>query len=156
MPQFRRAGYTVAAFIATALVSGPASGGQNTGSAPQNARDEADKKPSLSLKATPPLGFSPLRVHLVAELKGGANDFADLYCASVEWDWGDGTVSENSEDCDPYEAGKSQIRRRFTADHTYRYSDSFRVLIRLKQKSRIVSSSQANIQVRPGIREGSE
>ena len=66
-----------------------------------------DKKPSLSLKATPPLGFSPLRVHASVDVRGGADDSADFYCPAIEWDWGDGTMSESSEDCDPYEAGKA-------------------------------------------------
>jgi hypothetical protein len=141
MPQFRRAGCTVVAFVAAALVSGPASG-------------QGDRKPSLSLKATPPIGFSPLKVHAVAELRGGADDYPEFYCASIEWEWGDGTVSESGEDCDPYEAGKSAIRRRFSADHTYRISDAYKVAFRLKQKTRVVATGTANVQVRPGAREG--
>jgi hypothetical protein len=145
----------VAALLA-ALVSVPAWGGQQNGTAPQPGRNDADKKPSLSLKATPPVGFSPLRVSLVAELKGGANDYADLYCTTVEWDWGDETISENTEDCAPYEAGKSEIRRRYSATHTFRYQGNYRVYIRLKQKDKVVAASTANVQVRAGIREGFE
>ena len=37
---------------------------------------DEDKKPSLSLKATPPVGFSPLRVRLVVDVRGGADDSA--------------------------------------------------------------------------------
>jgi hypothetical protein len=152
MPHFTRAGCTLAAVVAVALCSGPAAGAQ-VGASSQESR-ETPKKPSVSLKATPPLGFSPLRVHAVAEVNGGANDYPDFYCASVEWDWGDGTISENSEDCDPYEAGKSTIRRRYAADHTYPVADAYKVIFRLKQKTRVVGSGQANIQVRPGAREG--
>ncbi len=155
MPHQRRTACTVVAAVAAVMLSGPAAGGQSGSSAAPNQRD-GDRKPSLSLKATPPIGFSPLKVRAVAELRGGANDYADLYCTSVEWDWGDGTVSENAEDCDPYEAGKSAIRRRFSADHTYRFGDSYKVQLRLKQKTRVVASSQVNIQVRPGARDGSE
>ena len=81
---------------------------------------DQNKKPSISLRANPPVGFSPLRVVVTAELKGGANDYEDFYCASVEWDWGDDTKSESKADCDPYEAGKSEIKRRFVAEHTFR------------------------------------
>ena len=80
------------------------------------------KKPSLALKASPPVGFSPLRVRVVVDARGGADDYADFYCPSIEWDWGDGTISENSSDCDPYEAGKSSIARRWSAEHIYRQS----------------------------------
>ena len=72
------------------------------------------KKPSLSLKASPTIVFSPARVVVSAELKGGAEDNAELYCPSLEWDWGDGTRSESNADCEPFEAGKSTIQRRFT------------------------------------------
>jgi hypothetical protein len=78
-----------------------------------------DKRPSLSLKVTPPLGFSPLRVHASVDVRGGADDSIDFYCPAIQWDWSDGTVSETSEDCDPYQEGTSTIRRRFSSDHTF-------------------------------------
>jgi len=109
------------------------------------------KKPSLSLRATPPVGFTPLRVHVVADIRDGSDDYAEFYCAAAEWDWGDGTVSENSSDCDPYEAGKSTIRRRFTADHIYRQQGQHRVTFRLKQKTKQVAAVSTNVQVRAGV-----
>jgi len=117
-------------------------------------RDAADKKPSLSLKATPPAGFAPLRVHLTVDVRGGANDNAEFYCPTVQWDWDDGTVSENSEDCDPYEAGKSTIKRRYSADHTFRLSGDYRLTFRIKQKDKVISSATATLTVRPGATEG--
>src|ERR1041384_4440014 len=138
----RRALFTLAALAA--LVAGL--------SAAQ--RDAADKKPSLSLKATPPAGFAPLRVHLVVDVKGGANDYAEFYCPTVQWDWDDGTISENSEDCDPYEAGKSSIKRRYSADHTFRLSGDYRLTSRLKQKDKVISSATTTLTVRPGANEG--
>jgi hypothetical protein len=117
-------------------------------------RDGADKKPSLSLKATPPAGFAPLRVHLAVDVRGGANDYADFYCPTVQWDWDDGTISENSEDCDPYEAGKSNIKRRYSADHTFRLSGDYRLTFRLKQKDKVIASTTTTLTVRPGATEG--
>jgi len=38
------------------------------------------------------------------------------------WEWGDGTESEATQDCDPYEPGTSTIKRRYTATHEYRES----------------------------------
>ena len=113
-----------------------------------------DKKPSLSLRATPPVGFSPLRVRVVVDVRGGADDYADFYCPSIEWDWGDGTVSEASSDCDPYEAGKSSIQRRWTSDHIYRQSGGYKIMFRLKQKNKAIAVSSAQVQVRAGMREG--
>ena len=109
-----------------------------------------DKKPSLSLRATPPVGFSPLRVRLVVDVKGGSDDYADFYCAGVEWDWGDGTVSESSSDCDPYEPGKSRIRRRFTVEHVYRQRGAYKIIFKLKQKTRQVGAATSSVEVRAG------
>jgi len=109
------------------------------------------KKPSLSLRITPPVGFSPLRARLVVDVRGGDNDYADFYCPTVEWDWGDGTVSSSSEDCDPYEAGKSEIRRRFSIEHVFQQAGGYRVAFRLKQRDRVVGSSSVTVQVRAGL-----
>jgi hypothetical protein len=135
------------------------------------------KKPSIKLKANPTVGMSPFRVVVTAEVTGGSDDFEDFYCASVEWDWGDGTTSQSKEDCDPYEAGKSQIKRRYTQEHTYRSASmstspfassdtsdvsnsqqgvQMRIRFMLKQKNKTVGSSQTTVQVRPGLRDGME
>ena len=108
-------------------------------------------KPSLSLRATPPAGFTPLRVRVVAQLRDGSDDYEEFYCASVEWDWDDGTVSERSVDCDPYEAGKSKIQRRFTAEHIFRQPGQHRISFRLKQRDEVVAFTSASVQVRTGI-----
>lgn len=96
------------------------------------------------------MGFSPLRVRAVIDVRGGSDDFAEFYCAGMEWDWGDGTVSESASDCDPYEAGKSTIKRRFTADHVFRQEGTQKIVFRLKQKTKVVGSATASIQVRAG------
>jgi hypothetical protein len=118
-----------------------------------NAQRDEDKKPSLSLKATPPVGFSPLRVRVTVDLRGGPDDYAELYCPAVEWQWGDDVASENSEDCEPYQAGKSAIKRHYSAEHIYRQAGGYRITFRLKQKDRVIASGAGNVQVRAGIRD---
>jgi hypothetical protein len=113
-------------------------------------------KPSVSVKVTPIIGFSPARIVLTAELRGGADDYEEFYCATVEWDWGDDTRSESKTDCDPYEAGKSEIKRRFTIDHVYNIAGEYRVEFRLKQKNKVVGRGTADVKVRPGVRDGGE
>ncbi len=143
----RRAFRSLAALLALTLLDGvmvPLSGA---------ARQEENKKPSLSLKATPPISFSPAKVRVAAEVRGGADDYEDFYCPTIEWDWGDGTISENAEDCNPYEAGKSTIRRRFSAEHTYRMSGNFKVVFKLKRKAKTIAATSVIVQVRPGLRE---
>ena len=143
-----RAGFLTVAALATALAAG----------GPVNAvqRSDDNKKPSLTFKATPPVGFAPLKVRVVVDLKGGANDYSDFYCATVEWDWADGNISGSGEDCDPYQAGKSEIQRRFTAEHTFRQGGDYEVAFRLKQKSRVVDYSKGTVRVRSGIYDDSE
>jgi hypothetical protein len=126
-------------------------------------KGEQNKKPSISLRANPPVGFSPLRVVVTAELKGGANDYQDFYCASVQWDWDDDTKSETTADCDPYEPGKSEIKRRYIGEHTFRSMSSndlsrepppvlqFRVKFHLKQKDKIVGSGSTTVEIRQGV-----
>jgi hypothetical protein len=111
------------------------------------------KKPTLALKATPMMSFTPAKIRFVAEVKGGPNDYEDLYCPSVEWDWNDDTTSESTADCEPYQAGKSEIPRRFTIEHVYKVAGTYRVQIRLKKKSRVVMSANVFVQVSPGVRD---
>jgi hypothetical protein len=144
MTDQRRALCTLAALAAALMAS----------VLPSAAQKDADKKPSLSLKATPPAGFAPLRVHVAVDVKGGPNDYADFYCPSIQWDWDDGTVSETSEDCQPYEAGKSSITRRFSSDHVFRLSGEYRLTFRLKQKNKVISSATSSVTIRPGAAEG--
>lgn len=120
-------------------------------------KDKAEKeKPSLSLKASPMMTFSPAKIVLTAELKGGANDYEDYYCPTVEWDWDDGTRSESGMDCDPYEAGKSEIKRRYTVQHEYKTAGTYKVAIRLKRKDKTLVSANVTVQVRPGLRDPGE
>lgn len=118
------------------------------------AVEQEKKKPSISVRATPLAGFSPLRVSLTAELKGGDDDFAEFYCPTVEWIWGDDTRAESSADCDPYEAGKSEIRRRYSVNRVFQTAGNYKVEFRLKQKDRIVGAGSITVQVRPGVRDG--
>lgn len=116
----------------------------------------ADKnKPSLNIRATPISGFAPMKVSVTVAVQGGADDYQDFYCPSVEWDWDDGTKSEEKVDCEPYEAGKSAIRRNYRAEHKYEFGgQDFRVQFRLKQKNKTVASTSTTIRVQPGIRDG--
>jgi hypothetical protein len=143
MTQLGRAFCTLVAVFLLASSSGSAGAVQRDG----------DRKPSLSFRATPPVGFSPLRVRVVVDVRDGADDYAEFYCPSIEWDWGDGTVSESSEDCDPYEAGKSAIKRRFSAEHVFRTSGTYQVYFRLKQRDKTIAAANGNIQVRSGVRD---
>lgn len=123
-----------------------------SGVAPTAQDEDEARRPSLSLRATPLVGFTPLRTRIAAELRDGDDDYAEFYCPTIEWDWGDGTVSESSEDCDPYEPGVTEIRRRYSTEHIFRSPGNFRVTFRIKQQDRVIAITTANIRVRGGFR----
>lgn len=118
----------------------------------KDAKDADARRPQVRLKAQPVIAMSPARVVLTAELVGGPNDYEEFYCPTVEWDWGDGTQSESTNDCAPYEPGKSEIKRRFTVEHTFR-AGAYRVMFKLKRHDKALGFATVNIQVRPGLRE---
>jgi plastocyanin len=125
--------------------------------APADAQADSKKsKPSITVKSTPVVGFSPARMVVTAELRGGDDDYQDFYCATVEWDWGDDTRSQAGADCEPYEAGKSSIKRRFTIDHVFETAGDYRVEFRLKQKNKVVARGTTEVKIRPGIRDGGD
>jgi hypothetical protein len=137
-----------------ALVAATAGAGQpqDKASKDKESDKDKDKRPKLSLTARPPIGMSPARIAITAELVGGPNDLEDFYCTTTEWDWGDGTESETTADCEPYEAGKSTFKRRFTVEHIFR-PGRFRVTLRLKKHDKAVSSATVMVDIRPGIRD---
>jgi len=142
----------LASASATCLLMLAAAGASGSPSPQKNDTGGDPKRPKLTLKAQPVIAMSPARIVLTAELVGGPNDYEEYYCPTVEWDWGDGTHSESTNDCAPYEAGKSEIKRRFTVEHVFR-AGMFRVSLRLKRRERAVAFATVNIQVRPGLRD---
>jgi hypothetical protein len=92
----------------------------------------------------------PVRVVGMVELKGGDDDFEEYYCPTIEWNWDDGTVSESSNDCEPYERGKSVIKRKYTVTHPYRQGGRYRITFKLKQKSKVVGGANAVVQLLGG------
>jgi hypothetical protein len=122
-------------------------------SAAAGGDQDKDRKPKLSLRANPAVSFSPSRIYFSAELRGGPDDYEEYYCPTVEWDWGDGTESEANLDCEPYESGRSEIKRRYSAVHVYQYSGRYTVVLRLKRNNKVLVASNTSIQVRPGPRD---
>jgi hypothetical protein len=115
------------------------------------AREQGGKKASLSLKAAPAVSFAPARVVVVAEIKGGPEDSEEFYCPTVEWEWGDDTVSTAEADCDPYSAGKSAIKRRYTIEHRFKNPGGFKIILRLKKGTKVIATANTLVQVRAGL-----
>ena len=114
------------------------------------AQDDGEGRPELTLRASPRVGFAPADILFVAELRGGADDWEEFYCASLEWDWDDDTRSESTPDCDPYEAGTSRIRRRFSMRHRFEYGGRYEVRFRLLNRDDPVASARTIVELRGG------
>jgi hypothetical protein len=149
MNSVRRSAWACAmCFAITAMVT------DVTGTAGEQKDDknkDQDPRPKVSLRAQPVIAMSPARVVLTAELNGGANDFEEYYCPTVEWDWGDDTRSEATNDCEPYQSGKSEIKRRFTVEHVYKRAGNYRISFRMKRRDKTVGAATTNVQIRPGL-----
>lgn len=117
------------------------------------ARAGDGERPELTLKATPLVAFTPAQIRLAVEVKGGQDDYEAFYCADIEWDWGDETRSELRSDCEPYEQGKSEIKRRYMVTHTYRIGGQYRIVFRLKRGDNVVGSATTTVQIRSGLRD---
>lgn len=112
--------------------------------------DQGKGKPSINVRVSPAVAFAPARIVATAEIVGGADDFQDFYCAKVEWSWGDSTQSEASDDCDPYVAGESKIRRRYTNEHKFEFAGNYDIRITLRQGKKSVGSGTVTVRVRDG------
>src|SRR5258706_16215522 len=77
----------------------------------------AERGPSLDLRPSPRLVRYSGEVLLTAQLAGGS-DVEELHCPRVVWSFGDGSVSAQQSDCEPWSAG-TRIERFFQARHLY-------------------------------------
>jgi hypothetical protein len=114
------------------------------------AQPRTPAKPSMSVRVAPAMAFTPARLVVTAELKNVGQDDATFYCPTVEWDWGDGTQSEERPNCDPFEAGVSQVRTRYVKQNSYHSAGRFRVTLRLKRGNDVVLTGSTSVTIREG------
>jgi hypothetical protein len=111
-----------------------------------DTKTEKARRPTLVLKMDRSVGIAPMRVTLTADLIGGADDYQDFYCPAIEWDWGDGTQSESSFDCQPYQPRISKIVRHFSVEHHFEEGE-YCVTFRLKSDEKQLASADAKLLV---------
>ena len=107
------------------------------------------KRPTLGVRVSPRMGFSPISVIAMAELTGG-EDIEDFYCLAIEWDWDDGSKSLQDSDCEPYQQG-TKIERRFSSEHYYSRGGSYNIRAALKAQERVVATNAFRLVVRQGL-----
>ena len=104
-----------------------------------------DDRPELTLRARPQIAFAPVEISFTGLVRGGRDDYEEFYCVSAEWDWDDGTRSESIFDCEPYEPGVSEIRRRFSRRHSYDRGGRYEVRLTLKRRDDVVELVRTSI-----------
>ena len=112
---------------------------------PADAQAQDDERPELQLRARPNLAFPPAEIVFTGRLRGGADDDERYYCVSAEWDWDDETRSESIFDCEPYEPGVSEIRRRFSRRHTFDLGGRYEVRLTLKRQDDVVQLVRTSV-----------
>ena len=110
------------------------------------------KRPTLGVRVSPRMAFSPVGVIAMAELTGG-EDSEDFYCLAIEWDWDDGSKSLQDSDCEPFEPG-TKIERHFTSEHYYSRAGSYNIRARLKAQDRVIAANAFRLIVRQGLPSG--
>ena len=110
-----------------------------------------DDKPELTLRASPNASLAPADILFVGRLRGGKDDHEEFYCLNAEWDWGDGTISQSSFDCEPYEPGISEIRRRFSRRHSYQTGGRYQIRLHLKRGNETIETARTNVRIQGGL-----
>jgi hypothetical protein len=139
--------------LVLAISAGPANGARDK---EQDKEQKDSKRATLVLRANPPIAFSPARIVVTAELRGGTGSEAELYCPDVEWEWDDQTRSEAAQNCEPFVPGSTSITRRWTTSHVYTTAGRYRVYLRLKRGGKIILAGSTTLQVKPGANDMSE
>ena len=116
-----------------------------------SATGAQDDRPELKLRARPQVAFAPAEISFVGVLRGGRDDDEEFYCVSAEWDWDDGTKSESILDCEPYEPGVSEIRRRFSRRHTFTLGGRYEVRLALKRRDDVVQLERIIVVIQSGL-----
>lgn len=110
------------------------------------------KRPTLGVRVSPRMAFSPVGVIATAELTGG-EDSEDFYCLAIEWDWDDGSKSLQDSDCEPYQPG-TKIDRRFSSEHYYSNPGIYNIRANLKAQEKVVATNAYRLTVRQGVPTG--
>lgn len=102
----------------------------------------------IELRASPVMGIAPMQVVLTAMVED-VSEAEELYCPSVEWDWGDGTISRSSPDCEPFDPDRARVRRFYSKEHLYHFEGHFVTALRLFRGDEVVASGETVVRVLP-------
>ncbi len=89
------------------------------------------KPPSISLDAFPRQGFAPLNVTIHATLEGVSQTDERFGCLYQEWNFGDGGVSGEKQDCQGAQNADKTIDTEFITEHVFTKSGNYLITFRL-------------------------
>jgi PKD repeat protein len=113
----------------------------------QTNTSEKANPAKLTLTSHRRQGFTPLSVSFSAKLTGVNSNDKDYYCLKQEWDYGDGAVSSEEPNCEPF-TETTKIEQDFVGQHTYGDPGNYTVRFTLGDKK--VRSNQVGIVVLEG------
>ena len=113
--------------------------------APYASPGEKEKTVAVSLKAMPRVSPAPARILFTIELEGGAD--ADVYCATLEFDWGDGTKTSQAGECPAFVPGETPVERFYEVEHTYNRKGRPVVKLSLLKDGKPLARASVNIVV---------
>jgi hypothetical protein len=104
------------------------------------------KRPKLTLRVAPQWGPPSTEFLFVAVLKGGA-DTKDLYCPTMDWQWGPQDTSVQEQECPPFEPGVTRIERRFSASHRFSGEGPRNVTLVLRSGDVVIDRASVSFRV---------
>ena len=85
----------------------------------------------MSLEAFPRQGFAPLNVTLHATLDGVSQTDQRFACLYQEWNFGDGRVSGEKQNCQNAPSADQKIDTEFITEHVFTKSGNYLISFRL-------------------------
>ena len=108
-----------------------------------------DKTPSVKfeLSAAPRQGFAPLHVSFKGTLENVNPNDEKYYCLRENWDFGDGSVSSEKPNCDPY-GRDAKVKTEFFADHTFDQEGNYTIRLSLGEEGKeVIRSRQVSLRI---------
>jgi hypothetical protein len=111
------------------------------------AASEKPKGISVSVRALPRVAIAPAFIQFSVEIEGGKDE--DVHCASLEWDWGDGSKGSTDAECPEFVAGETKVERFFEAEHEYRRQARLSVRVRVVKEGKPLATNTVSVVITP-------
>ena len=111
------------------------------------AEKEKEKGIAVSLRALPRVAIAPAFIQFSVEIEGGKDE--DIHCASLEWDWGDGSKGSTDAECPEYVAGETKVDRFFEAEHEYRRQGRPAVRVKVVKNGKPIATNTVSVVITP-------